>query len=87
VQVRIRDAWLPSPKKISETAPSEFIEEHARGHLHEMLKYGARMTGNRANEIDTPLYLLRALENINRNRASAAANGFVMEVDVQRPTG
>ncbi|KAE8878843.1 Endoplasmic reticulum metallopeptidase 1 [Phytophthora fragariae] len=74
--------WLPAPKGLD--APSdEFSEARARVVLEQIMSFGYRPVGTRANEELTPKYLLQQIEEIKATKPQ----GVNIEVDVQRPSG
>ncbi|KAG1698276.1 hypothetical protein DVH05_015265 [Phytophthora capsici] len=74
--------WLPHPKALN--APvNEFSEARARVVLEQIMSFGYRPVGTKANEELTPNYLL---EQIGEIRASKP-EGVSVDVDVQRPSG
>lgn len=74
---------LPAVKTKSESALNEFSEERARKHLDIITSFGPRPTGSHACEVQAVYYILTELQDIK----SQANKDFVLEIDVQRPTG
>ncbi|KAF1790355.1 Peptidase M28 [Phytophthora cactorum] len=63
--------------------PSEFSEDRARVVLEQIMSFGYRPVGTKANEELTPNYLLEQIEEIR----AAKPEGVSVDVDVQRPSG
>ena len=78
----VADRHLPAPLP-TDVPPSQFSEGRARLHLHALLSSGVRNTGSPANEVYAPRYILTQLHLIRTH----ALPGYVLEVDVQRPSG
>ncbi|KJE93056.1 hypothetical protein CAOG_03904 [Capsaspora owczarzaki ATCC 30864] len=75
---------LPEPKSAAIPA-SDFSEARARQHLHAITSFGVRTVGTRANEELTPKYILDQLASM---KATAdAKEDFLVEIEVQRPSG
>ena len=80
--VFLRDSRLPSPLPASVPA-HVFSEGRARPHLQALLSPGIRTTGSPANEVYAARYIVQQLLHIRDN----ALPGYVLEIDVQRPSG
>ena len=80
--VYLGDARLPNPLPAT-IPPSQFSEARARAHLQSMLSWGIRNTGSPANEVYTARYIVSELAAIR----DSALPGWVLEIDVQRPSG
>ncbi|CAH0474874.1 unnamed protein product [Peronospora belbahrii] len=74
--------WLPEAKGV-ETPLDEFSEGRARVILEEIMSFGYRPVGTKANEELTPRYLLQQIEAIK----SIQSDNVNVQVDVQRPSG
>lgn len=74
--------YLPPPKDHSAT-DREFSEARARDTLTDMLKFGIRTVGSRANEEQTPALLLKKIHAIK----TAATEKIAFDIDIQHPTG
>lgn len=84
--------WLPSPVPSSSSMMNEpngghhqtqhFSEERTRGHLSNLLAFGARTVGSEANERHVPAFLVETIERFAAKRRP----GYV-EWDVQHPSG
>ena len=79
-----RSAHLPNPQPLSIPA-SQFSEERARAHLHELLSLGPQRTvGSEANEVKAPEMILREVERIQKQVGPA---GVKIETDRQYGSG
>ena len=80
--VYLRDSSLPSP--LPSSAPAHvFSEGRARVHLQSLLSSGIRNAGSPANEVYAARYIVQQLSAIR----DGALPGYVLEIDVQRPSG
>lgn len=74
--------WLPTPLPVD--APMDaFSEDRARVVLENIMSFGYRPVGTRANEELTPNYLVQEIKAIQ----ATAGPHVVVELDVQRPSG
>ena len=80
--VYLRDSRLPSPLPASVSA-HVFSEGRARPHLEALLSSGIRTAGSPANEVFAARYIVQQLVRIR----DGALPGYVLEIDVQRPSG
>lgn len=76
------DSQLPTPKP-SSILPAEYSEVRAREHLYAMSANGIRNTGEAANEVYAARYIVSQLSRIR----SELKPGFVLDIDIQRPSG
>ncbi|KAG7383940.1 Endoplasmic reticulum metallopeptidase 1 [Phytophthora pseudosyringae] len=74
--------WLPQPNGL-DAPPTEFSEARARVVLDQIMSFGYRPVGTKANEELTPNYLLEQIEEIRATKPV----GVSVDVDVQRPSG
>ena len=78
----ISDEWLPTPLP-STISPSKFSEERANTHLSNIASFGIRTVGSKANEVETPQYII---DFVNTVRDEAPENVDI-EAEIQRPSG
>lgn len=83
--VIVIEKQLPTALKISDQSknPDRFIAEHAYNLLKNLTKIGPRIVGSRANEIEAPALLKKAVEEIMKE----AHENHVIELDVQKASG
>ncbi|XP_076821076.1 endoplasmic reticulum metallopeptidase 1-like isoform X2 [Clavelina lepadiformis] len=81
--VRYSVNYLPNPKSLVNSKPTEFTEEQARKHLNYFVSLGPRVAGSLANDVHAANYIL---ETVLKVKASVSPS-LKVEIDTQRPTG
>jgi hypothetical protein len=64
----------------------EFIMENAYHYLDRLTAIGTRVTGSKANEITTPMWLQAEIERLIHGRGDGKHEDVIIEYDFQHPT-